>query len=208
MAWALGKCQAPRGRGKVGSWSGGNPCSSQISLGEPGLGRATAGQRLLVLELWVSVGPAWCISREEGQGKVQPWLFYLATGLLLPRLLLSISFPETGKRFHRACVGAWWGNNLGHRIGQRPPRGGFDELPGAECDLPALEHHPPSSHCLGAGRGAGDPQSHHPTRGTLPLLSLSLWAQKHWAEQGAELPAPSPATRQDRRENGKMPRRG
>lgn len=36
-----------------------------------------------------------------------------------------------------------WDTERGHR----PPRGGSDELPGRECDPPALEHHPPSSHC-------------------------------------------------------------
>lgn len=60
----------------------------------------------------------------------------------------------------------------------------------------------------GAGRGAGNTHSHHLTRGTLALLSVSPLAQKHRAKQGVELPAPSPPTRQDRRENGKMPTGG
>lgn len=72
------------------------------------------------------------------------------------------------------------------------------------CQPWSITHpHPPG---WGAARAAGDPHSHRLTRGTLALLSGV--AQKPWAEQGAELPAPSPPPGQDRRENGKMPRRG
>lgn len=48
-----------------------------------------------------------------------------------------------------------WGTGWG----QRPPRGGFGELPGAEGDLPALVHHPPSSCWMGGWqRSGGHPQ--------------------------------------------------
>ena len=72
--------------------------------------------------------------------------------------------------------------------GRQPPRGGFDELPGRECDVPAREHHLPSSHRTRGWRRSQepeDPRSRCLAGGTRALLSASPLAQKHRAEGSA-----------------------